>query len=313
MTSKALNHGELVLNKYKVIQLLGNGGFSFVYLVTDKSDNKKHFILKEFFPNFFLIRNENNQIHLKKTLSPYKINEYTNLKLAFKQEAENLKTISTSPHPGIINFISYHEKNYDTSYILFDYVKTIPLNRYLKTQLSPIKLLQLCNNLLISLEHIHSHNIYHQDIKMENIRIKEDKTPLIIDFGSSAILHNKNTGKYFNTASIECAAIEQLSLNYPPEINKSTDIYSTAALIYKILTNNYPVNAKKRALDVESGLPDPYVSLTSKKLPCFLKHTLVTIDKALQLYPENRFHNAKTFRDALLKYNLYYKIISYLK
>ena len=313
MESKALNNGDLIFNKYKIEQLLGKGNFSFVYLISDKSDKKKHFVLKEFFPNSFLIRNKNSKTYLKETLSPCKIDEYSNLKLAFRKEAENLKTISSSPHPGVMNFISFYENVNNTSYILLDYTKTIPLEKYMKSLSSPKKLIKLLKEILFTLEHIHYYNIYHQDIKVENILIKEDETPLIIDFGSSVILYDEITGKYLNTASPDCAALEQLSLNYPPEIDKSTDIYSTAALIYKIITKNYPINAKIREEAVERGEADPYITLLSKELPCFSKYTLSSIDKALNLYQEDRFQDTKTFRRALSKYNSYNEILNFFK
>jgi serine/threonine protein kinase len=309
--TRTLNIGSYIINKYKIIKLLGEGNFSFVYLVQDNSDSKKHFVLKEFFPHGFVEREKNNKIFIKKSLTPWKIDEYYDLKKIFKKESENLKQVNKAKHAGIINFISYHENINNTSYILTDYIKTIPLKNHIK-QLTPQLLIKLLNELLLTLEHIHFYNIYHQDIKLQNILIKKDLTPLLIDFGGSAILYDKKTGEYLNTASTDSAALEQLSLNYPPEINKSTDVYSVAVLMYKILTGNYPINAKKREQAIERGNTDPYISLSSKKLSCFQRHTLLAIDKALNLYVEDRYNDTKEFRLALNKNNFWYQIKIFL-
>lgn len=306
--TRTLKNGDLLLDKYKMVKLLGEGSFSFVYLVQDNSDNKKHFVLKEFFPHEFVKREKNNEIFLKNTLTPSKTNEYNNLKLMFQQEANNLKQVTHSKHPGIITFISYYENINNTSYLLTDYIETIPLQNHLQQLNSPQLLIKLLKEILLTLEHIHFYDIYHQDIKIENILIKKDLTPLIIDFGASAILYDKKTGKYLNTASPDSAALEQLSLNYPPEINKSTDVYSVAVLIYKVLTGSYPINVKTREQAIEKGELDPYLPLTSKNFPCFHNNFLNAINKALNLYSEERFNNTKEFRLSLEKHRKWKQI-----
>ena len=308
LDENALNSGVTILNKYKTIKLLGKGNFSFIYLAVEKNDKKRHFVIKEFFPHEFLNRKYNNEIFLKKTLTLAKIDEFKILKTIFQNESNNLKKITINKYSGVPNFISFHQNVNNTLYIVTNYTKTTPLQNHLKTLKSPIALIKFLKELLTIIEHIHNFNIYHQDIKIENILIKEDFTPLIIDFGSSTILYDKKSGKYLNTTSSNSAAIEQLSLNYPPEINESTDIYSVAAVIYKILTGNYPINSKIRELSVEQGKEDPFVPLNSEKLPLFDKHTLYCINKALSLYQEDRYINTKTFRLDLEKPTLWLKI-----
>ena len=293
---RVLSKNKILFNRYKIIKILGEGGCSFVYLAKD-TESKKYFAIKEFFPHEFVERKKSNVL-LKDTLTPSQINQHNYLKILFEKESENLKRINITKHPGIPNFISFEKEN-STSYIITDYIKSIPLQAYIKSLKSPTLLIKLTHELLLTLEHIHYYDIYHQDIKIENIRIKEDTTPLIIDFGASPILYDAKLGRYFNTASPDTAALEQLSLNYPPEINKNTDIYAIAVLLYKILTNIYPIDSKSRESIINQGNPDPYVTLTSRKLSCFSRKTLKAIDKALSLYPEDRYETTEEFREAL--------------
>ena len=309
---KALRSGDYILGKYKILKLLGKGRFSFVYLVEKNGKTGSHFVVKEFFPHDFVERKKNNEVFLKNRLTPWKIDEFNSLKEIFQKEANNLKKITSSTHLGVPSFISYHENINNTAYLVTSYTEITSFENYIQQLNSPELIVKLLREILLILEHIHSYNIYHQDIKYENILIKKDSTPLIIDFGASVILYDKKTGKYLNTASPETAAIEQLSLSYPPEINESTDVYSVAALIYRILTGRYPVNAKEREEAIEKGKPDPYISLNSKKYSCFHKNILISIDKALSLYPEDRYSNAKEFRLALNKNKTWHQIKNFL-
>lgn len=303
-----LKTGVFLFNKYKVLKVLGKGSYSIVYLVEEKS-SKKFYVLKEFYPQDLITRIKKNEICLKNSLTQSKIDEYFNLKKIFQYEAKTLKKLNKTYSSGLMKFISYYENVNNTSYIITNYVKTITLKKYLTQLSTPQDLILLLKNILFILEDIHQQNIYHQDIKLENILIKEDKTPLLIDFGGSIILYDKILGKYLNTASPDSAALEQLSLNYPPEITNSTDVYSVAALIYRILTGNYPTNAKVREYAINNGKQDPYVSLCSKGLSCFNKKTLAKIDKALNLYQEERYSTATEFRLALEKKTLWQKLL----
>lgn len=310
--SKPLNIGVILFDKYKILKLLGRGSYSFVYLVESKCKEKKHYVVKEFCPHDIVKREKNHEILLQDSLTKWKIDEYFNLKKIFHYESKHLKQLNSKVNTGLMEFISYYEDINNTSYIVTNYTKTIPLEIYLSRMASPKVLIKLLNSLLLVLENIHQHDIYHQDIKMENILIKADNTPLIIDFGGSVILYDKVSGKYLNTASPDSAALEQLSLTYPPEITNSTDIYSVAALIYKILTGHYPINAKIRESAINKGEKDPYIPLTSKGLSCFHKFTLHKIDKALNLYQEERYNSAIEFIVALKKQTLWQKLHAYL-
>jgi len=308
-----LKYGLTILDNYKIVKLLGKGSYSFVYLVKSKCKEKRHYVVKEFSPHHLVKREKNNKIFLKKSLTKWKIDEYYNLKKIFQYESENLKKLNRSNNTGLMKLISYHEDINNTSYIVTNYTKTIPLEEYLKTLSSPQELIEILKKLLLILEEIHTYNIYHQDIKLENVLIQEDKNPLLIDLGGSVILYDKISGSHLNTTSPDSASLEQLSLNYPPEITKSTDVYSVAALIYKILIGNYPTNAKIREISINKGDRDPYIPLTSKGLTCFNKTTLQKIDKALSLYQEERYESATEFINALEKQTIWQVICSYIK
>lgn len=313
MCKKRLNNGYILFKNYKIIKLLGKGSFSFVYLVCDVYNENKYFTVKEFFPHDFVNRGKKNKVFIKKTLTSSKINELNNLKYIFQEESKNLKKVTLIKHCGIINYISFHENINNTSYLITNYQKTISLHQHLKQIKSPKIFLILLNNILSAIQHIHQYHIYHQDIKMDNIRIKEDFSPLIIDFGSSVILCDKKSGRYLNTASSNYSAIEQLSLNYPPEINESTDIYSTALLMYKILTGKYPPSSKEREYAIEHGLKDPYMPLYTQNLSCLNSNILTSLDKALNLYSETRYKNIQEFQQALKKQSIWQKIYLFLK
>lgn len=310
---RCLKLGTLLDNKYKIVDFLGEGSFSFVYLAQSKCDIKKHYVVKEFYVHSFVKREKNNEISLKKELTFIETEQYNSLKSVFKHESEAIKQVNITPHPGVLNCVKYYENLNNTSYIISDFIPTVSLQTHLKSIKPPKKIIKLLKEILLTLEHIHYYGIYHQDIKIENILIKEDNTPLLIDFGASVILYDKKSGRYLNTSSPDSAAIEQLSLNYPPEINESTDVFSVGVLMYKILTGEYPVSAKEREQAVQIGEKDPYIPLSSMNFSCLNKQTLKSIDKALSLYQEDRYPNANVFRMALERKSYLDRVIEFFK
>lgn len=301
---ESLKVNMVLFDKYKIIKILGKGGNSFVYLVQSINLNKKEFVLKEFFPHEYVNRDLDNMLVLKKILSPQKIRIFNILKLLFIEEIKNMLIVTTIKHEGISNVFEFFKDN-NSLYIIMDYEETITLEEYIliirnKTYYFE-NFFNLMINLLSLLEHIHNYGIYHQDIKMENIRIKNNNKPILIDFGSSVIYHNKENNSYFNTTTPIFAAIEQLSLNYPPNIDDTTDIYILGTLFYKILTGRYPVNVIIRQKAIENGFKDPYISLYKKNIKYIDNNILKKIDKSLNFYQESRYQTAKEFKLDLIE------------
>jgi len=308
---KALEEGTLFLNKYKVLKVLGEGSFSLIYLLEANDASKKLLVAKEFFPKGFVTRNSKNEVILKTSLSDKEIENYQFMKDIFIGEAKNLVKVSSRTHPNILNFFSLEENVNNTMYLITDYEEGVTLKDYLKERKKEYKgkltnqeVVRLLQGLLSGFEHMHNVKIYHQDIKLENILIRNDHTPLILDFGASIILYDEKRKKYFNATTPRYAAPEQIELSQPPAIDQRTDIYALGVLAYKLVTDTFPPKAEERLKALDEGHEDPYTPLEIQKIYGYEITLLKAIDKALKLLPEERFQNAKEFNNALLKKNI---------
>jgi serine/threonine protein kinase len=277
-----------------------------IYLLEANDASKKLLVVKEFFPKGFVIRGENDEVIIKPSLSKQELKSFYFMKEIFIGEAQNLVKVTSKSHSNIVTFFALEENKNNTTYFIMNYEEGISLKEYLaqrkeekKEKLSNSEIFKIAIPLLSGLEQIHKVDVYHQDIKPENILIREDGSPILLDFGASVILYDKETKKYFNAATPRYAAIEQINVDNPPKIDQTSDIYAMGVLLYKLITDTFPPKSKERLDAIVKGKKDPYVLLTNQKLNGYDSHLLKAVDKALQISQEDRFQSAQQFIDAL--------------
>ena len=167
------------LNEFTIKKVLGSGTFGITYLAKDNYLNKK-VVIKEYFPNDIAIRNSDSTISAK-TNSDKENFEYG--LSSFLKEAQVLAKFN---HPNIVRVNSFCESN-NTAYFIMDYEEGQDLEDYLEKypQLSEEKILSIIMPLLDGLKEVHNKSYLHRDIKPGNIYIKNNNSPLLIDFGAT--------------------------------------------------------------------------------------------------------------------------------
>lgn len=310
--TKSLKEGTVFLDKYKILKVLGEGSFSLIYLLEAINASKKLLVAKEFFPKGFVTRNEHNEVILKTSLSEKEIENYHFMKEIFIGEAKNLVKVSKRTHPNVLNFFALEENINNTMYLITDYEEGITLKEYVKERkkehkgkLTAQEIKGIATGLLNGLSHIHKVNIYHQDIKLENILIRQDQYPLLLDFGASIILYDEKQKKYFNATTPRYAAPEQVDLAQPPKIDERTDIYELGVLLYKLITDEFPPKASERLQAKTEDKEDPYIALEIQKPYGYDSKMLKAVDKALKIDQKDRFQNTDDFKKAILQKTSY--------
>lgn len=303
---RPLEVGSLFLEKYTILKVLGSGNFGMIYLLEANDASKKLLVVKEFFPKGFVSRGENNEVVINPSLSKRELKSFYFMKDIFIGEAQNLVKSTEKSHPNIVTFFSLEENKNNTTYFIMNYEEGISLKEVLAKQteegketLSNAEIYHIALPLLSGLKQIHNAGVTHQDIKAENILIREDGSPILLDFGASVILYDDESEKYFNAATPRYAAIEQINLDQPPKINQTSDIYAVGVLLYKLATGTFPPKSKERLDAILKGNKDPYEPLASKKRTGYDAHLLKAIDKALKISQDERFQTAQEFADAL--------------
>ena len=204
--------------KYEILSKLGSGSFGSVYLARNKYTNEKVAM---------------KQIK-KSTVNLLSDGEITD-------EIEILKNLD---HPDIVRIIeSFNTKN---SYILItEYCEGGELFDQVKNQLSETQIAVIFKQILSGLAYLHSNNIVHRDLKLENILIHEiEKSKQtgedlfnikIIDFGTARIF-DKSKNPQSIVGSSYYIAPEVLRQKY----NKECDLWSVGVILYMFIVGHAP-------------------------------------------------------------------------
>jgi serine/threonine protein kinase len=278
----ALPAGHAV-QEYRIERLLGVGGFGLTYLATDANLNLR-VALKEYLPGDIALRAGDQSITPS---SPDKAQDFEWGKGRFLDES---RTLASFRHPNIIRVMRFFEAN-GTAYMVMEYVEGAPLPDWLKPRrpLAEGQVAALAGPLLEGLEAVHASGYLHRDVKPSNIYIREDGSPVLLDFGSA------------RQRSTELTAI--VSPGYAPfeqyhsqgKQGPWSDIYAFAGVLYWMVTAEKPVEAAAR---VRKDTMPPAVQAADRAR--FRPEFLAAIDWGLAPHEEDRPQTVAEWRDALL-------------
>jgi serine/threonine protein kinase len=268
-----------MVQEYKIIEILGTGKFGIVY-----SAENKYFseivALKEFLPSDLAYRGEGeSDVH---PLSSETEKAFTYARHKFLQEAKTLRELEDpQQHPNIVRVRQFIEAN-ETAYMVMDFEKGQPLSVILdeRDTLPEQELQQILEALLDGIDRVHGASVWHRDIKPSNILIRQDGSPVLIDFGAA---RKDISGADRSTMAVFTPAYAAPEQIYPVgDQGPWTDIYALGATLYRAVTGSLPTNAAKRLQD------EAYVPATQAVQERYSLSFLTFIDAALQLYPQDR-------------------------
>lgn len=249
--------------KYKIEEVLGQGGFGITYLAV-QSGLGRRVAIKEFFLKEHCNRDSNTS-HVS-IPSEGSLKMVERFKVKFLKEA---RTIATLHHPNIISIFDVFEEN-GTAYFVMDLVDNG--NLYKKTDNNPLserETLRYALQISNALDYLHRKNILHLDIKPSNILINKKDEVVLIDFGISKRYDSEGHETSSTPIGISrgYAPLEQYNegvKKFTPE----TDIYSLGATIYRMLTGKNPPEA---SVVNEEGLPFSYENVSRQAWRCVLQ------------------------------------------
>ena len=234
----ALPPGHTVF-EYRIDKMLGGGGFGITYLAQDVN-LQLPVAIKEYFPGDVAVRSTDLSVQVRSSASA---EQYQTGLERFLDEA---RALASFRHPNIVRVLRYFREN-GTAYIVMEYETGEPLKRWMarQTSLDQRGLLQIIYPLLDGLAAVHKVNFLHRDIKPDNIYVRADNTPVLLDFGAARRL----TGNHdmTNIVSPGFAPLEQ----YHSRGNQGpwTDLYSLGAVMYWMTTGSKPLEAASRVRD----------------------------------------------------------------
>jgi len=243
-TGTILTNGD---RKYRIVEILGKGGFGITYLafgevMIGNVTTEAKFAIKEHFPSVYCDRCGN-------TVSPKidKIDEFAKSRNDFSSEARKLHALGVE-NKNIVKVNEVFEEN-GTAYYVMQYINGESLTSYIKShgKLSYSTAIKLLTPIINAVEFLHKSRINHLDIKPDNIMLHDalDGTnPVLIDFGLS--IHFKKNGDKTSPKSVMGVSegfspLEQYAgiMEFIPQ----ADIYALAATLLFMLTGETPKNA----------------------------------------------------------------------
>lgn len=228
--------------KYKIISILGQGGFGITYLAENTMLDGK-VAIKEFFFKEYCDRDEATSHVTLGTSGNRDIVE--RFKVKFIKEA---RTIFKLNHPNIVRILDIFEEN-GTAYYVMEYIEGESLSNMVKRRgfIPEAEAIGYIKNAADALSYIHSKNMNHLDIKPGNImKCQEDGQIFVIDFGV-AKQYDAETLKGDTTTPVGISKgfspNEQYTLEGVQSFSPQSDVYALAATLFKLLTGTTPPEA----------------------------------------------------------------------
>lgn len=272
----------LMQGKYRIVAVLGQGGFGITY-------KGEHTMLgttvaiKEFFMKGACERDENST-HVTTSQSNGEL--ASRFRTKFLKEA---KTLAALKHPNIIRVFDVFEDN-GTAYYVMDYIEGNNLSDIVegKGRLSEPLALKYIRQVANALNYLHQKKLLHLDVKPANILLdKNTGNAILIDFGVSK--QYDQDGQQTSTTppaiSKGYSPVEQYAQGSNVKtFSPATDIYSLAATLYKLVTGNTPPESNL-LLNEDEQLP-PYPSNVSETTRNAIAECLQTRKKRPQSISE---------------------------
>jgi serine/threonine protein kinase len=273
------------LHEYRIESVLGAGGFGLTYLATDSNLSLK-VALKEYLPSDFAARNEDS------TVQPKPGEAAESFQWGLQRFMDEAKTLASFRHPNIVRVMRFFEAN-RTGYMVMEFVEGKPLPDWIEPRRPlPQQTLQaLIAPLLDGLEVIHKAGYLHRDIKPANIFMREDGSPVLLDFGSARELKGGNQ-ELTAVVSPGYAPLEQ----YHTQGRQGawSDLYALGGVMYWMLTGNKPVEAAAR---VRQDIMPPAVKAAEGR--GYALEFLGAVDWALKPNDEERPQSVSEFKRRL--------------
>ena len=279
------------LAEYTIESVLGHGGFGITYLARDRALGAM-VAIKEYLPHE--IANRDDKTMVLPNPSRGAVRDYQHGLKNFVKEAQALARFK---HPNIVRVLRFLEAN-GTAYVVMEYEEGQSLADYLKRngpRLDEQMLLRVFVPILNGLHAVHQANMLHLDIKPENIYLRKDGSPMLIDFGSA---RQATTNMQRVALTHGYAPMEQ----YPDKGTPGpwTDVYAIGASMYRCITGKKPDDSLERYQAVLKYQVDPLTPATKAGGRDYRPNVLECIDWAIQIYPRDRPQSARELQDALM-------------
>src|SRR3989440_5977502 len=279
------------LHWYVLERVLGQGGFGITYLARDTTRDRA-VAIKEYLPVEVATRRTDASV------SSRTVEHDERYRWGLERFIREARTLARFDHPNIVRVLSVFELN-NTAYMVmrFEEGETLAALLERRQALGETELMRVLLPILDGLELVHNAGFIHRDIKPDNIHIRSDGTPVLLDFGSAryALGHSRTVTILVAPGY---APFEQYYSSGESQ-GPWTDIYSLGATAYRAIAGRAPLDAIARSKGILGSTQEILVPATvvgsGRYSECFLK----AIDRALSFGEKDRPQNIAQWREEL--------------
>lgn len=277
--------GKTIAGKYRVEQMLGEGGMGKVYKATQVSLEKP--------------------VVLKVLRQALLSDERTVAR--FQREA---KAASRLNHPNSISVLDFGQTEEGALYIAMEYVQGKDLHHILSREwpLPESRVIRVMSQVLSALADAHSAGVIHRDLKPENIMVEQRRGEpdfvKVLDFGIAKIVDGStDDGPALTRAGFVCGTPEYMSPEQArgAQLDQRSDLYAVGVILYQLTSGLLPFDS-----DSAVGFATKHLTETpnppSKRRPeARISPALERlIMKSMSKSPDDRPQSAAQFRSELL-------------
>ncbi|CAN7588342.1 serine/threonine protein kinase [Trinickia sp. LjRoot230] len=275
-----------LLGDLQIEEIVGIGGFGIVYRAFDRT-LRRVVAVKEYMPSLLAIRGGDFTVSLR---AERFAQAFGAGRSAFLNEA---RLLAQFEHPGLIKVLHFWERH-GTAYMVTPFYEGRTLKQLAdgRGRMGEAQLCSILIALLSALDELHRAQCYHRDISLDNILIRPDGSPVLLDFGAA----RKQIGDLVDDGAMMLkpgyAPIEQYTDDPAFGQGPWTDLYALGAVMHAMVTGELPPAAVVRSIK------DSYRPLATSIFPDHDRYSpafLSAIDHALQLRIADRPQSAAEF------------------
>ncbi len=223
---------------YRIVRVLASGGFSFVYLAHD--ENETPFAIKEYLPSALALRVDGAAVP---SVSDENL---ATLRYGMKCFFEEGRALARLTHANVVRVLNFFRAN-ETVYMVMRYERGRTLQEHIHARRGALReswIRRSFTQLLGGLREVHLNKLLHLDIKPGNIYLRNDGSPLLIDFGAARQTLTEEGTKLPPMYTPGFASPEHHRGR--ENLGPWSDIYSVGASMYACLATAAPQPAIQR-------------------------------------------------------------------
>jgi TPR repeat protein len=280
------------LHWYLLERVLGQGGFGITYLARDTNLDQR-VAIKEYLP--IDVATRRNDATVRARTEAHDERYHWGLE-RFIREA---RTLARFDHPNIVRVLSVFEFN-NTAYMVMRFEEGSNLATILEQRgtLPEGELLRILLPILDGLELVHNAGFIHRDIKPDNIHVRADGSPVLLDFGSA----RQPVGHSPSLTILVAPGYAPFEQYYSSGESQGpwSDIYGLGATCYRAICGTPPMDAIARSKGVLGSARDVLAPATAVGAGRYSPRLLKAIDHALEFTERDRPQSIAEWRRELL-------------